>query len=108
VLGVGLPDGDGEPEFLADLLAPRGQLGVAGQAVHVDLAGTEPAQVRTVEDVHVHAATSAYAASSRASEGASRMPGRARPDRTTKRRVAPRDFLSTRMVARSASHSVAG
>jgi hypothetical protein len=54
VLGVGLPYGDREPELLADPLAQRDQVGVGGQAVHVDLAGTEPAQVGAVEDVHGH------------------------------------------------------
>jgi hypothetical protein len=58
VLGVGLLHGDREPEFLADPLAHLGQGGVRGEAVDVGLAGAEPAQVRSVEDVDVHAATS--------------------------------------------------
>ena len=59
VLGVGLPDGDREPELLADPFAQCDQVGVAGLAVDVDLAGTEPAQVRSVEDMNSHADTSA-------------------------------------------------
>jgi hypothetical protein len=60
VLGVGLPDGDGEPQLLADPFAHRGELGIAGDPVHVDLPGAEPAQVRTVQDIDVpHVDTSA-------------------------------------------------
>ncbi len=47
-----------EAEAPAPLLAQLGQLRVGGGAVDLGLAAAEPAQVGSVEDVDVHAATS--------------------------------------------------
>jgi hypothetical protein len=58
VLGVGLPHLDVEAEVLAGRLAELDQPGVRGQPVDVDLAGAEPAQVGSIEDVDLHASTS--------------------------------------------------
>ena len=49
---------DVEAEFGAEAGAPVGELGVRGDAVDVDLAAAEAAQVRAVEHVHLHACTS--------------------------------------------------
>jgi hypothetical protein len=56
VLGVGLPHVDVEPKFLADLYAHLGQVGVARDAVDVDLPAAEASQIGTVQHVHLHAA----------------------------------------------------
>jgi hypothetical protein len=74
-LGVGLADVDVEAQFLADAHTPLGQVGVAGEAVDVDLAGAQPPQVGSVEHVDLHRHTSAYAARRRSSAGESRMDG---------------------------------
>jgi len=58
VLSVGLADLDLQTQLGTGPLAQRDQVGVAGVAVDLRFAGTEAAQVRTVEDVDLHRATS--------------------------------------------------
>jgi len=58
VLGVGLAYLDLEAQFGTGALAQGDQVGVRGVPVDLRFAGTETAQVRTVEDVHHHRETS--------------------------------------------------
>ena len=101
VLRVGLPDLTSRPSSRPVCSHSVDQVGVRGDAVDVDLPGAQPAQVRPVEDVDGgHRATSAYAALEQRRRRA-RPECRAwpRPSSTTKRSVAARAFLSTRIAA---------
>lgn len=53
-LGVGLSDLDLEAEFLAEGDKACDEFGVRGQAVDVRLPGTQPAQIRPVQDIDLH------------------------------------------------------
>src|SRR5262245_36577018 len=102
-LVVGLAHGDVEAERHAVADAPVDKVGVRGDSVDVDLAGTQPTEVGTVEHVDLHGtsgAISAKAARSSSSSGESRMDGAASPSRTTNRSRPPRAFLSTRIAER--------
>jgi hypothetical protein len=57
-LRVGLPHRNGQPQLRSDPHAQLDQVGVGGHPVDVGLARAEAAEIRSIEDVHVHEDTS--------------------------------------------------
>ena len=99
---IGLPHNGFQAQFGGFAIDERDQVFVGGAAVDLRLAATEPAEVRTVDDLDCrHCVTSAYAAATNDGSGPSSRPGLPRPSSTTKRSTPARVFLSPAMYSSS-------